>query len=103
MADETIEVKNKKGRPPLSAEEKEARVIEQNKKSAAAHKESGYAAQQKYRETHPEKYDNYEPKIRIASEFRGTLSKLLSKTGLSITNLFIGAVEEKYNVKLRKD
>lgn len=98
MADDTT--KKRRGRPPLSDEERELRRIETNKKQAERLKRNGYAAQKKYRETHSYK-KNYEPKIKIPLEFRSNLDKLLSKTGMTITELFVGAVEEKYAITLR--
>ena len=93
----------KVGRPPLSPEEREARRIAQNKMSVERHKRNGYAAQKKYRAAHPEKYNqNYQPKVRIPLEFQHIIERLTQETGLSITQLFISAVEEKYNVDLHR-
>lgn len=95
------EEKKKRGRPPLSPEEKEKRRIVRNKSAADRHKKNGYVAQKKYRNSHPEKYNqNYEPKIRIPLEKKDVLTKLIGQTGLTITQLFVGAVEEKYGVNL---
>ena len=99
MADDTM--KKKRGRPPLSDEERELRRLETNKKQAERLKRNGYAAQKKYRETHSGYKKNYEPKIKIPLEFRPNLDELLSKTGMTITELFVGAVEEKYAITLR--
>lgn len=94
----------KRGRPPLTSDEREARRAAQNKKAMERHKKNGYAAQKKYRATHPEKYNqNYEPKVRIPLEFKATIESLTQETGLSITRLFICAVEEKYHVVLHRD
>lgn len=93
--------KKRRGRPPLSDEERELRRIETNKKQAERLKRNGYAAQKKYRETHSGYKKNYEPKIKIPLEFRSNLDELLSKTGMTITELFVGAVEEKYAITLR--
>lgn len=76
-----------------------------SKPGFSATKEGGYAAQKRYRENHPEKVQEwrtriYEPKIRIKKEFRNVLEKLLNETGYSITELFVNAVEEKYDVLL---
>ena len=94
----------KKGRPPLTPEEREARRVAQNKSAMERHKKNGYAAQKKYRAAHPEKYNqNYEPKVRIPLEFKATIESLTQETGFSITRLFISAVEEKYQVVLHRD
>lgn len=101
----------KRGRPPLSPEEKEQRRIAKNAATNAYHKKNGYASQEKYRQAHPEKYRayretarerTYEPKVRIPIELKVVLEELLKQTGLSISQLFIGAVEEKYNITLHK-
>jgi len=73
-----------------------------NKQSAQRHKQTNYAAQKKYRENNPDVYDFYEPKVRIPSEYRDTIKALSKKTGMSITELFIGAVEAKYNITLSR-
>ena len=81
--------------------------MEENKHkkiSPAGHsstKAGGYASQKRYREKH--KGDVYEPKIRIKKEYKKNLETLLSATGLSITELFVSAVEEKYNIVLHKN
>ena len=94
----------KRGRPPLPPEEREARRVAQNQKAMERHKKNGYAAQKRYRAAHPEKYNqNYEPKVRIPLEFKPTIESLTQKTGLSLSQLFIAAVEEKYNVVLHRD
>jgi len=84
----------------------EIKKIEHNKKSNAYHKSTGYAAQKKYRAANPEKYRNngkiYGPKLYIPAENRSVVEKLLSETGLTISQLFLGDVEEKYGVVLQK-
>lgn len=96
--------KANKKRVPLTPEELEARRIARNKSAMERHKKNGYAAQKKYRASHPEKYNqNYEPKVRIPLEFKPTIESLTKETGLSITQLFISAVEEKYQVVLHRD
>lgn len=98
------EAPKKRGRTPLSPEEREIRRITENKRAMERHKRNGYAAQKKYRVTHPERYrQNYEPKIRIPLEFKPLVENLTKSTGLSITQLFVSAVEEKYQVILHRD
>ena len=103
------ETRKKRGRPPLTPEELEARRITNNKRSVEWHRSTGYAAQKRYKESHPdqrtrerarERAKTYEPKVRIPMEFKGIIESLTNDTGLSITRLFISAVEEKYNVVL---
>lgn len=78
-------------------------------------KAGGYAAQKRYRENHPDRVREqkrkqnqknkgsiYEPKLRIPAENKPLLENLLTSTGLSITQLCLGAIEEKYGVKLSK-
>lgn len=88
----------KPGRPPLSPEEREARRIAKNKRGNARQKERGYPARKSYVERH--KGEIYEPKLRIPSSNKQDLERLLSETGLTITQLFVGAVKEKYGVDL---
>jgi hypothetical protein len=95
----------KRGRPALSEEEREARRIAHNQKTNERHKANGYASQKRcnaaYREAH--RGEIYEPKLRIPSSKKGELQDLISKTGLTLTQLFVGAVEEKYGVILHED
>ncbi len=88
-----------------------ADVPKKNRSGISATKAGGYAAQKRYRQNHPDRVreqnersrgKNYEPKLRIPIENKATLEKLLSDTGLSITQLCLGAVEEKYGVTLLK-
>lgn len=78
-------------------------------------KEGGYASQKRYRQNHPDRVREqkrkqnerlrgsiYEPKLRIPMENKHILEKLLADTELSITQLCIGAVEEKYGVTIQK-
>ena len=128
MADDTM--KKKRGRPPLSDEERELRRLETNKKQAERLKRNGYAAQKKYQQEHREYYNNlsnaykkvnpdkvkawrkrqtarekgtvYEPKLRLAIEYKPALEQLSHDTGMSINELCLSALEEKYGIILRK-
>ena len=100
-----MEEKKRRGRPPLSPEEKALRLKEKNKRDIERQKNNGYAAQKKYRLAHPDNVVKwrqrfYEPKIRIPKELRPILNSLIKDTGLTITQLFVSAVEEKYGVTL---
>lgn len=95
MADE---IKKKVGRPQLSPEERELRRIAKYKRDNERKKAQGWVAQKKYRATH--KPQVYEPKLRIPLSKKETLKTLLAETNLSATQLFVGAVEEKYGVIL---
>lgn len=106
------DTKNGRGRPSLTPEELETRRIERNKRSVAWQKSTGYAAQKRYKESHPEqraleraryRAKTYEVKVRIPMELKATVESLTQNTGLSITQLFISAVEEKYGVVLHRD
>lgn len=109
MADDTM--KKKRGRPPLSDEERELRRSEANKKQAERFKKNGYAAQKKYHSTHPEKErersaerhkKNRYIKIQISREYEPTLNDVVASTGCTLTDIFLSAVEEKYKIVLRK-
>lgn len=108
MADE---IKKKRGRPPLTDEEKALRPKRKTKPAFNSTKAGGYATQRRYEENHREEIRErqrirrqriYEPKLRIPLENKETLLNLLSQTGLTMTQLFLGAVEEKYGVILQK-
>lgn len=91
----------RRGRPPLSPEEREAHRILKNKRDNERKKQQGYVAQKRYRENH--KGELYEPKLKIPFEKKNDLLELLRSTGLTMTDLFVGAVEEKYKINLHKD
>lgn len=92
-------------------------MADENKKRAgiSSTKEGGYASQKRYRQNHPDRVreqkrkqserlrgKTYEPKLRIPIENKAIIEKLLSDTGLTITQLCVGAVEEKYGVTILK-
>lgn len=104
MADK---INKKRGRPPMSPEMKAERTAKRSAATNAYHKSTGYAAQNKYRQSHIEQYRDYrkslrgktyEPKLRIPMDKKDALLRLMEQTGLTITQLCIGAVEEKYNI-----
>lgn len=95
MADE---VKSKGGRPPLSPEEREARRKAKNKRDNERKKAQGYTAQKKYRENRKGRV--YEPKLTIPASKKDALFQLMEQTGMTTTQLFVTAVEEKYGVNL---
>lgn len=92
------ETKNKGGRPPLSPEEREARRKAKNKRDNERKRIQGYTAQKKYRDARKGRY--YEPKLNIPANKKEILFKLMEQTNLTTTQLFVGAVEEKYGVVL---
>lgn len=109
MADE---IKKKRGRPPLSPEIKAERIALKNASTNAYHKKNGYAAQEKYRQAHPEKYRayretargrTYEPKLRIPIEKKDELASLLQSEGVSLTQMFVTLVMEKYGINLSSE
>ena len=78
-------------------------------------KEGGYVSQKRYRENHPDRIKEqrrkqkektrgilYERKLRLPMSSKAALDELLQSTGLSITELCLTAIEEKYGVDLRK-
>ena len=95
MADET---KNKGGRPPLSLEEREERRKAKNRRDNERKKAQGYTAQKKYRENRKGRV--YEPKLTIPARKKDALFQLMEQTGMTTTQLFVTAVEEKYGVDL---
>ena len=95
MADET---KKKGGRPPLSPEEREERRKAKNRRDNERKKAQGYTAQKKYRENRKGRV--YEPKLTIPVSKKDALFQLMEQTGMTTTQLFVSAVEEKYGVDL---
>lgn len=86
---------------------------EKLKRELARQKATGYAAQKRYREKHPEKAREYrqkqtdrekgniyEPRLRLPIEDKKILQQLCSQTGLTITQLCVIAIKEKYGVIL---
>lgn len=78
-------------------------------------KEGGYMSQKRYKENHPDRIKEqrrkqkekmrgviYERKLRLPVSSKAALDELLQSTGLSITELCLTAIEEKYGVDLRK-
>lgn len=109
MADE---IKKKRGRPPMSSEMKAERVARRNASTNAYHKRNGYASQEKYRQAHPDRYlayreaakgRTYEPKLRIPIDKKDKLTSLLQSEDVSLTQLFITLVMEKYGINLSSE
>jgi len=113
MADE----KKKRGRPKTPRTEEELQQLQGKRREwyktykKTYDQVTGYASQKKYKANHPERVREqkrrqgaklYEPKLRIPIEKKPELEKLLSNTGLTISQLFLGAVEEKYGISLQK-
>lgn len=93
------DVINKKvGRPKLSPEERELRRIAKYKRDNERKKAQGWVAQKKYQATRRSQI--YEARLCIPLDKKETLKTLLAETNLSATQLFVGAVEEKYGVIL---
>lgn len=92
------EIKGKGGRPPLSPEDREARRKAKIKRDNERQKERGYPARKSYVKRH--KGEVYEPKLRMPASNKGMLEQLLAETGLTVTQLFVGAVKEKYGIDL---
>lgn len=86
----------KRGRPPLSPEEKEARRIAKNKRDNELKKQRGYPAQVKYRAA------RYMPRVYLSAKSKESLETLLQKESLTLTQLFIGLVYEKYGILLEE-
>lgn len=89
---------NKRGRPSLSPEEREERRKAKNKRDNERKKAQGYTAQKKYRENRKGRV--YEPKLAIPASKKDALFQLMEQTGMTTTQLFVTAVEEKYGVDL---
>ena len=104
----------RRGRPPLTDEQREERRIMANQKQAERHKRNGYAAQKKYHASNDPRKEQewrkiskerqrgkyYQPTLRIQKKFQDTISELSLQTGLSINQLFLAAFEEKYHILL---
>lgn len=89
----------KRGRPALPPEEKAKRIEAKRAYMAAYSKKNGYAAQKKFRETHPEYKDRfYEPKLRIPSQNKELFIGLAAANNMSVTQLCLSAIKEKYGI-----
>lgn len=84
---------------------------EKLKRELARQKATGYAAQKRYRQMHPDaerersakrRMDSRTIAIRIKREYEPILDEIVSSTGKTMTDIFISAVEEKYGVVLHK-
>jgi hypothetical protein len=84
--DNNAETKRGRGRPPLPPEMK--------KPKRNYHKENGYAALKKFRE------NNLELRVLIPIASKPILDRIASEVNLSISALFLNAVEEKYDIQL---
>ncbi|MCL2255840.1 MAG: hypothetical protein FWC11_03160 [Firmicutes bacterium] len=94
--------KRGRGRPQLTPEQKEQRRIKNNKRSSEHHKKTGYAAQKKYKDAHPETYNFYEPAIRIDRVFENAFIKLCENEEKSHSEIFIYAIEKVFDITLSK-
>lgn len=99
----------KRGRPPIPPEERVKRAEERREKRKIYKREydksTGYISQKKYKASHPEMYHGrfYEPKVRIPIDKKNDLLQLLDATGMTMTQLFVVAVREKFGVELFKN
>ena len=77
------------------------------KRSNDYHKQSGYKARTKHRKAHPEKYKKYQgyyykPAVTMRAEFKEALDELVKRSGMTLSGLFLDAVEKQHGVILRK-
>lgn len=72
-------------------------------------KAGGYASQKRYKQNHPDRVIEqrrkrserlFEPKLRIPRKNKHIVDRLISETGMNLSDLFIRAVEDKYGVTL---
>lgn len=94
------DIKKKRGRPPLSPEKKADAQARRSAAQNAHHKSTGWAAQKKYRSQHSG--ERYEAKVTMPAVNRDAFSNLLEQTGLTISDLVLEAVYEKYGIDFRK-
>lgn len=87
----------KRGRPPLSPEEKEARRVAKNKRDNEARKQKGYPAQVKYRSEH------YVVRIGLPMESKALLENILNSENMTISQMFGRLVYDKYGIKICED
>jgi len=74
---------------------------ESNKRHNAQQKESGYAAQKKYQKGYRDRM--YLCRFYIEKSKKDEIQRIAKENGLSLSRLFIEAVEEKYQIKLREN
>lgn len=81
----------------MNEEEKRLARYNAHKKYAANNPEIYAKSSKKYAST------RYRIHLIMAKDFKETVENLASEAGLSISQLFVSAVEEKYGVILHKD
>lgn len=88
------EAKKKRGRPPLTPEQKKVSVERKRERDKGYKKASGYVHQKNYRNS------RYEPKISIPATKKDSLMLLVKQENTSITGLFVSLIKDKYGVDL---
>ena len=107
----TEQPKAKKGRPPLTPEQKEASAAKKReyfRMYAKAHgrankmawdkSEKGVVSNRKRAETY--RSSHYQYRISIPASKKDLLLELASKEGVSVNALFISLIKEKYDIDL---
>jgi len=95
------EIKKGRGRPPLTAQEKEERRIANDKKRNIIHKKSGYASQKKYIKNNAGKF--HQIRVTIDPKYKDVLYDLVARTGMdSPSKLFLDAIEKVYGIALQE-
>ena len=90
----------KRGRPPMSPEKKAEAQARRSAAQNKHHKSTGWAAQKKYRSQHGG--ERYEAKVTMPAVNRDAFTALLEQNGMTISELVLGAVYEKYGIDFRK-
>lgn len=95
---------------------------EKLKRELARQKTTGYAAQKKYRENNPDvsrstarksmkkhrekvkgtDMETYSARVPIKMKYKPVLDELIKNEGITIAELFLSAVEEKYGIILHE-
>ena len=86
----------KRGRPPLSPEEKAIRSEMRNQYAAEYHRRNGWQSQKKYHEGF------YEPKIAIPLRNKEKFAMLVKNSGMSISDFCLDAIKDKYGIDFKE-
>lgn len=84
----------KRGRKPLTPEQKALSAEKRKEYDAKWKKEHGYAAQKKYQASHKDARKRYP--INIPIDKRARFEELVSKSGMTTSEFIISVIEEKY-------
>ena len=93
-------VQKKRGRPPLSPEEKLKSLERKRERDKGYKRANGYADQKRYRMAH--KSERYEVKVVMPSRNRDDFSAFVKSQNTTISKLFLDAISKVYGKDFSK-